>query len=72
MSDTPTPYRPRCIFLTCKSMAVYGEDFLNDPEFQAGMVEWQCLKSCRNLGPDGGELSLELCSNQERSCYQEF
>jgi hypothetical protein len=72
MSDTPPPYRPRCMFLTCKSMAVYGEDFQNDPEFQAGMVEFQCLKTFRNLGPDGEELSLDLCSNPERGCFQEY
>ena len=72
MSETPTPYRPRCIKLTCKSMMVYGEDFQSDPEFQAGMVEFQCLNTCRNMGPDGGELSLELCSDPERTCFQEF
>jgi hypothetical protein len=72
MSDTPTPYRPRCIFLTCKSMAVYGENFQDDPEFQAGMVHFQCLKTFQNLGPDGDELSLDLCSNPERGCFQEF
>jgi len=72
MSDNTTPYRPRCIKLTCKSMMVYGENFQDDPEFQAGMVEFQCLGTFRNLGPDGGELSLELCSNPERTCFQEF
>jgi hypothetical protein len=53
-------------------MMVYGEDFENDPDFQAGMVELQCLRSTQNMGPDGGELSLALCSNPERSCYQEY
>jgi hypothetical protein len=71
MSDSPTPYRPRCMNLTCKSMMVYGENFQSDPEFQAGMVEFQCLKTFRNLGPDGEELSLEQCSDPERGCYQE-
>jgi hypothetical protein len=61
----------RCIHLTCKSMMVYGEDFENDPEFQAGMVELQCLRTAQNIGPDGGELSVPLCSNPARECYQE-
>ncbi len=72
MSTTPEPRPVRCIHLTCKSMMVYGEDFENDPDFQAGMVELQCLRTAQNMGPDGGELSLALCSNPERSCYQAY
>jgi hypothetical protein len=53
-------------------MMVYGEDFQNDPEFQAGMVEFQCMRTFRNLGPDGGELSLDLCSDRERTCFEEY
>ena len=49
------PYRPRCIHLTCKSMQVWGEDFENDPEYQAGMVEFSCTQTFRNLGPDGAD-----------------
>ena len=70
MSDQP--YRPRCICLSCKSMQVFGENFESDPEFQAGMVEFWCTETFTNLGPDGGEISMALCSNPERSCYQEF
>lgn len=72
MSDPTPAYQPRCIFLTCKEMMVFGEDFQNAPEFQAGMVEWQCLHTCNNVGPDGDELSLEKCSNSERPCYRAF
>jgi hypothetical protein len=73
MSTSPTPaYRPRCLYLMCKSMAVYGEDFQQDPEFQAGLVEFQCLRTFRHVGPDGEELSLERCSDPQRSCYQEY
>jgi len=72
MADQSTPYRPRCIHLGCKSMQVYGEDFENDPEYQAGMVEFWCSHSFTGTGPDGGELSVERCSNPERTCYQEF
>ena len=66
------PYRPRCKNLSCKSMMVYGEDFENDPEFQAGMVEFWCVKTFQSQGPDDGSLSLDLCSNPERTCFQEF
>ena len=72
MSDTPTPYRPRCVHLTCKSMMVYGEDFASDPEYQAGMVDFQCLKTCQNLGPDLGELSVDRCSDPQRACFEAF
>ncbi len=68
----PTEYRPRCIYLTCKSMQVWGEDFQNDPEFQAGMVEFCCTQTMTAKGPDGGDTGVELCSNPERSCFQEF
>jgi hypothetical protein len=68
----PQPYQPRCIYLTCKSMQVWGEDFENDPEYQAGMVEFWCTETFKNLGPDGGEVSYPACCNKERSCYREF
>lgn len=72
MSDTNTPKAPRCIHLTCKSMMVYGEDFEEDPEFQNGMNDFECLKTLTILGPDRGEASMEYCSNPARSCYQEY
>jgi hypothetical protein len=75
MSDTPNPspdYRPRCIHLTCKSMMVFGEAFQEDPEYQAGQVEFTCLCTFKGEGPDGGLASLEECSNPERSCYCEY
>ena len=72
MSDTPTPYRPRCIYLTCKSMMVYGENFAEDPDYQAGMVDFTCVQTSKGQGPDGDDVSLEQCSNKERSCYQEY
>jgi hypothetical protein len=68
----PQPYRPRCIYLTCKSMQVWGEDFENDPEYQAGMVEFSCTQTFKNHGPDGGDVNLEACCNQERTCYREY
>ena len=47
MSSELPVYRPRCMFLSCKSMLVYGEDFESDPEYQAGATEfWE-------FGPGG-------------------
>ena len=63
---------PRCMFLNCKSMQVYGDDFRNDPEFQAGMVEFWCTQTFKGCGPDDNAVSLELCSNAARPCYREF
>jgi hypothetical protein len=53
-------------------MQVFGENFESDPEFQAGMVEFWCNQTFTGQGPDSGGTSLELCSNPERSCYQEY
>ena len=72
MSNTPVPYRPRCMHLTCKSMIVYGEDFTSDPDFQAGMVDFTCILTSRSQGPDGNDVSLPLCSDMERGCFQEY
>jgi hypothetical protein len=72
MSDEPKPYRPRCIYLTCKSMMVYGEAFESDPDWQAGAVELSCNCTFQCHGPDGGGLSLDLCSNPERPCFREY
>ncbi len=72
MSDTNKPYRPRCIHLTCKAMMVYGEDFEQDPDFEAGMAEMECMKTATNRGPDNCETSLDLCSDPRRKCYQEY
>ena len=72
MPDEPSTYRPRCMNLRCKSMMVYGEDFEEDPEFQAGAIDFWCLETTRNLGPDGGEVSMDCCTNKERSCFREF
>ena len=70
--EPPQHYRPRCIYLTCKSMQVWGEDFQNDPEFQAGMVEFTCTQTMQGTGPDGAPASLEPCSDPRRPCFQEF
>ena len=72
MSDTPATYRPRCMNLCCKSMLVFGEDFESDPDYQSGMTDFWCVSTSKGEGPDGNSVSLELCSNPERSCFQEY
>ena len=53
-------------------MQVWGEDFENDPEYQAGMVEFSCTQTFQGQGPDGGPAAYEACCNRRRSCYREF
>ena len=72
MSENSSEYRPRCMHLHCKAMAVYGEAFEMDPEYQAGLTAFWCLRTHKNRGPDDDDVSLEMCSNSERGCFQEF
>jgi hypothetical protein len=53
-------------------MLVYGEAFEEDPEYQAGAVDFWCVRTSRHLGPDQGEVSLDACRNPERPCFQEY
>jgi hypothetical protein len=71
MSDD-APYRPRCRNLHCKSMLVYGEAFMSDPDYQAGVTDSWCLCTSTGRGPDGAGVSLEECSDPARGCYREF
>jgi hypothetical protein len=58
--------------LRCKAMMVYGEAFEEDPEYQAGAVDFWCVRTSRGLGPDGGEVSMDCCTDPARPCFQEF
>ncbi len=71
--ETPgSAYRPRCKNLYCKSMMVFGEDFESDPEYVEGMTEFWCLCTSKGQGPDGDSVSLPLCSDPQRGCFQEY
>jgi hypothetical protein len=72
MSDELPIYRPRCRYITSKSMQVYGEDFESDPDYISGNAEFTCECTGTGLGPDGCGVDLEECKNPERSCYQEY
>lgn len=64
--------QPRCIHLCCKSMVVYGENFRDDPEFQAGLTSFWCTRTAKSAGPDGEFVELDMCSDNQRECYQGF
>jgi hypothetical protein len=53
-------------------MMVYGENFEQDPEYQSGQVNFWCVKTSKAHGPDQGMVSLEMCRDSQRTCYQEF
>jgi hypothetical protein len=72
MSDNPPPYRPRCMYLCCKAMMVFGEAFESDPDYQAGMTDFWCVQTSKSLGPDGEHVSLDDCRNPERGCFKEY
>jgi hypothetical protein len=59
-------------------MMVYGEDFQNDPDVQAGVADFWCQRTSKGQGPDDGDVNLEVCikpaaaDSPDRSCFQEF
>jgi len=70
--ELPQVPAPRCIHLSSKAMAVHGEAFEDDPDFEAGLSPCWCNQTARGLGPDNGDVGLEVCSDRERSCYREY
>lgn len=73
MSELPqVPQPPRCIHLQSKSMAVYGEGFESDPDFEAGLADCWCVQTGRGLGPDGDAVGLTACRDPDRGCHQEY
>jgi hypothetical protein len=63
---------PRCIHLQGKALAVHGEAFESDPDYQDGVSGCWCIQSGRSIGPDYGPVGLKACSDGERDCYQEY
>lgn len=70
--ELPQVEAPRCQYLTCKAMQVYGEDFEDDPDYQADLTDFWCVRTGRPAGPDNKEVSMTLCCDPERECYQEY
>jgi hypothetical protein len=65
-------HRPRCQNLCCKAMVVYGEGFADAPDYHDGAGEFWCILTAKGQGPDGDGVSLPLCSDPARSCFQEY
>jgi hypothetical protein len=53
-------------------MAVHGEGFESDPDYQDGLSDFWCVLTARALGPDGDEVGIKECCARERGCYQEY
>jgi hypothetical protein len=53
-------------------MMVFGENFEQDPDYQAGLTDFWCMQTSKGQGPDGDVVALDLCSNPERGCFQEY
>jgi hypothetical protein len=58
--------------LQSKAMAVHGEEFEGDPDYQDGLTDFWCVETARALGPDGGEVGLPACRDPKRGCYREY
>jgi hypothetical protein len=72
MMELPQVPAPRCIHLQSKAMAVHGEGFEADADFQDGLTDFWCGKSARAIGPDHAEVNLKACSEPDRGCYEEY
>ena len=72
MTELPQVPPPRCVHLQSKSMAVYGEGFEGDPDFEAGVADCWCVQTGRGLGPDGDVVGLKPCSDPDRGCHREY
>ena len=63
---------PRCIHLQSKAMAVHGEGFEGDADYQDGLSDFWCATTARGLGPDNGDVGVKACCDRDRDCYQEY
>jgi hypothetical protein len=71
LPQVPAP-APRCIHLQSKAMAVHGEGFESDADYQDGLTDFTCVKTGRPLGPDNDSVGMKPCSDPERGCYEEY
>jgi hypothetical protein len=58
--------------LQSKAMAVHGEGYDADADFQDGMSDFWCVQTAKALGPDGDSVGLRACCDAERECYREY
>jgi hypothetical protein len=62
----------RCTHLQSKAMAVHGEEFEGDADYQGGATDSACGKTGRSLGPDDGAVGMTRCCDPDRDCYEEY
>ncbi|HJZ59533.1 MAG TPA: hypothetical protein VKE74_31605 [Gemmataceae bacterium] len=72
MTELPQVPQTRCIYLQSKAMAVHGEGFEGDADYQDGLTDFWCVQTARGLGPDGGGVSLKECCDAQRDCHREY
>jgi len=53
-------------------MAVHGEGFEGDADYQDGMTDFWCIQTAKALGPDGSHVGMSECRDPDRGCYQEY
>jgi hypothetical protein len=53
-------------------MAVHGEGYDADADFQDGVTDFWCVQTAKALGPDGESVGLTACCHAERGCYREY
>jgi hypothetical protein len=70
--ELPQVPAPRCIHLQSKAMAVHGEEFEGDADYQGGSTNCTCGRTARSLGPDDRAADVDRCCDAERECYQEY
>jgi hypothetical protein len=72
MAELPQVRPQRCMHFCTKAMIVHGEGFEEAADFEAGASTTWCLATSKPLGPDYGDVSLDACSDPQRSCYREY
>ena len=61
----------RCNHITCKGMAVFGEEYLTSRDEVDRSHSFECHKTHNALGPDAALVSLSSCVSG-RSCFEEI
>ena len=71
LPQVPAP-QVRCMHLQSKAMAIHGEGFQTDADFQDGLSDCWCNMTGKPLGPDRDVVNITACCNPERDCHQEY
>jgi hypothetical protein len=63
---------PLCRSLRSNGMYVFADGENSDPAKDYDDTAYWCLKSLREVGPDGELVGADVCRSAERSCYEPF